>query len=62
MTTWYDPQETKNEADGAQRQPEFDPPEETLTTETTGPVANPHYEALEDRVNEIKEIVDALPQ
>lgn len=25
MTTWYDPDEIKAEADGAQRQPEFDP-------------------------------------
>lgn len=36
MTTWYDPQETKDESDGAQRQPEFDPEAETDDTEEIG--------------------------
>lgn len=71
MTTWYDPQEIKDEADGAQRQPEFAPevakrewdpnaePYRDWETDTTGQEGYERVAALVAGVNRIKAIIDA---
>lgn len=57
MTTWYDPDEIKAQADGDQIQPEFDPPAtegyDEVETNATEAVA-----AAVVRVNEIAAIVE----
>jgi hypothetical protein len=56
---WYEHDELKAEAEGAQRQPEFDPEIEEVTTE--GELSEGLQGAF-DRINEIAAIVDALDQ
>lgn len=66
MTTWYHPDEIKDEALNAQRQPEFDikddgtvPDIEYDWDETVGGLSE-ELESGIDRVNEIAAIVDGL--
>lgn len=56
MTTWYDPDEIKAQADGAQTQPEFDPPA-TPGYDDVETNADPVIQAAVDRVNEVAAIV-----
>lgn len=59
MTTWYDPQEIKDQANGAQTQPEFDPPADPDAGTVEGDRA-PGMEALETRIDEIRTIIAGI--
>ena len=62
MTTWYDPDEIKDEADGLQRQPEWTPKHDLLGEvfgDTEGGISEA-LEALAERVNEVESIVDSI--
>lgn len=58
--TWYDPQEIKDEADGAQTQPEFDP--ETVTEDpiVEGSLSVDGAQELLDRQAEVVTIVATI--
>jgi len=56
MTTWYDPEEIRAQADGLQIQPEFAPPP-TPGYDDVETNASPVVQAAVDRVNEIAAIV-----
>lgn len=56
MTTWYDPDEIKAQADGAQTQPEFAPPP-TPGYDEVETNATEAVQALVDRTNEVANIV-----
>lgn len=62
MTTWYDPDEIKAEADGAQRQPEFAPEVIEEDPITEGVLSDEKMVALIDRSAEVKAIVDTVPK
>jgi len=57
--TWYDPDEIKAEALGAQRQPEFDPEPREADPEDTSWDA---MERLFDRLTEIQWEIDGITQ
>lgn len=59
--TWYNPQELKDQADGDQVQPEFDPPATPDIDLVEGGMSD-ELRALIDRANEIKAITDTLPK
>jgi hypothetical protein len=56
---WYDPDELKAEAEGAQRQPEFAPAPEAADPEDT---SWDDTQALIDRIDELGTIVDGITQ
>lgn len=62
MTTWYSPDEIKDQADGDQTPVEFAP--ETITEEPVveGALAIDGAQELLDRQAEIKAITDTLPK
>lgn len=61
MTTWYDPQEIKDQADGDQTQPEFtpsvDPDRGTVEGEPSEEKA-----ALRSRIDDIRSTIDGFTQ
>lgn len=60
--TWYDPQELKDQADGDQTAPEFDPEATPGYDETVGGDEDGTLTALVDRANAIAAIVDTFTQ
>lgn len=62
MTTWYDPDEIKAEADGLQRQPEFAPPVEVEEPIVEGSLAVDGAAELLERQAEVVAIVATVPQ
>ena len=63
MTTWYDPDEIKAEADGLQRQPEFDPePIEDDEYEEGVEERAEKFDPLLARVNEVSALVRSWPK
>ena len=62
MTTWYEPQEIKDQADGAHLQPEFEPEVVEEEPVVEGSLSVDGAAELLARQAEVKAITDTLPK